>query len=167
MCIRDSSRDGATFDAPVLVSAIGMFHSPKVPDIPGLDEFTGPVVHSARWDPGLDLRDQRVSVIGTGASAIQIVPAIAGEVAHVDVYQRTPPWVLPRENPPFTDEQKQEFAERPEVAAKLRQDLHDMHEGTTVFLTGDRLARKIEAYARSFLEESVPDPVLREQLTPR
>jgi cation diffusion facilitator CzcD-associated flavoprotein CzcO len=164
---RVRSRDGATFDAPVLVSAIGMFHSPKVPDIPGLDEFTGPVVHSARWDPGLDLRDQRVSVIGTGASAIQIVPAIAGEVAHVDVYQRTPPWVLPRENPPFTDEQKQEFAERPEVAAKLRQDLHDMHEGTTVFLTGDRLARKIEAYARSFLEESVPDPVLREQLTPR
>ena len=160
-------RDGRTYEAPVLVSAIGMFHTPKVPAIPGLDRFTGTVFHSARWDLDHDLAGERVAVIGTGASAIQVVPAIAEEVAHLDVYQRNAPWILPRRDPPYTDEQRREFAERPEVAAKHRQDLHDMFEGTTAFLTGDPIAATIAQIAAEHLAASVPDERLRAVLTPQ
>ena len=73
-----------------------MLSEPKLPELPGLTEFAGAVFHSARWDHRQQLAGRRVAVIGTGASAIQIVPAIAGQVAQLDVYQRTAPWVLPR-----------------------------------------------------------------------
>ena len=160
-------REGTTFEAPVLVSAIGMFHSPKVPGISGLEDFAGTVFHSARWDADHDLTGERVAVIGTGASAIQVVPAIAEQVAHLDVYQRNAPWILPRRDPPYTDEQRQEFAERPEVAAEHRQALHDMFEGATAFVQGDPVAAAIADVAAAHLEQSVPDEVLRARLRPQ
>lgn len=79
--------------ARVLVSAIGLLHVPRLPAIDGLDSFTGPVVHPARWPSDLDLRGRRVAVIGTGATSMQLVPTIAPEVASLDVYQRSPQWV--------------------------------------------------------------------------
>lgn len=161
------ARDGSTYEAPVLVSAIGMFHSPKVPAIPGLDDFTGTVVHSARWDPDHDLTEERVAVIGTGASAIQVVPAIAPQVAHLDVYQRNAPWILPRRDPSYPPEQRREFAEQPAVAARHRQELYDLLEGSTFFLAGDTVAAVMADMARQFLEDSVPDPGLRARLTPQ
>lgn len=82
--------------AKILVSAMGALCEPNMPEIEGLDRFEGPVFHSARWDHTLDLADKRVAVIGTGASAIQIVPAIASSVAHLDLFQRTAPWIFPR-----------------------------------------------------------------------
>jgi cation diffusion facilitator CzcD-associated flavoprotein CzcO len=160
-------RAGDTYEAPVLVSAIGMFHTPKVPAIAGLDEFAGTVFHSARWDRDHDLAGERVAVIGTGASAIQIVPTIAEEVAHLDLYQRNAPWILPRRDPPYSDIQRREFAERPEVAAEHRQELHDLLEGSTFFLTGDALAAGMADYAGQYLAESVADPELRAKLTPQ
>ena len=84
------------FTASKLVSAVGALSEPNLPDIPGIRDFRGDIFHSAQWDHETSLRGKRVAVIGTGASAIQIVPAIAPEVAHLDVYQRTAPWVLPR-----------------------------------------------------------------------
>jgi 4-hydroxyacetophenone monooxygenase len=92
--------DGATaterFDA--VVCAVGQLNRPSFPAIPGRDEFAGPSFHSAAWDESVELAGRRVAVIGTGASAAQFVPSIAGEVAHLDVYQRTPPWLLPTDN---------------------------------------------------------------------
>ncbi|EFL23741.1 LOW QUALITY PROTEIN: probable monooxygenase, partial [Streptomyces himastatinicus ATCC 53653] len=82
--------------ADVVVSATGPLSDPKIPDIPGLDGFPGKVFHSARWDHGYDLRGKRVAMVGTGASAIQIVPEIQKEVRRLTLFQRTPPWVLPR-----------------------------------------------------------------------
>ncbi len=82
--------------ADVVVSASGGLSEPRMPDIDGLEEFTGPLFHTARWDHTVDLTGKRVAVIGTGASAIQIVPQVAKVAAHVDVYQRTPPWVMGR-----------------------------------------------------------------------
>ncbi|OZF35252.1 4-hydroxyacetophenone monooxygenase [Rhodococcus sp. 14-2483-1-1] len=82
--------------AKVVVSAMGALCEPNMPDIEGLDRFDGPVFHSAQWDHTIDLAHKRVAVIGTGASAIQIVPAIASTVAHLDVFQRTAPWIFPR-----------------------------------------------------------------------
>lgn len=81
--------------ANAVIGALGLFSHPKMPDIPGMAEFSGEIFHSARWPKGLDLSGKRVAVIGTGASAMQIVPAIAGKVDHLDVYQRSAQWVSP------------------------------------------------------------------------
>ncbi len=84
------------FDA--IVCAVGQLNRPSFPSIPGRDTFTGPSFHSAAWDDTVELGGRRVAVIGTGASAAQFVPLVAGEVAHLDVFQRTPPWLLPTDN---------------------------------------------------------------------
>ncbi|WP_380871633.1 monooxygenase [Sphingomonas sp. DBB INV C78] len=81
--------------ANIFVSAVGQLNVPRYPDIPGLADFAGPSFHSANWRHDVDLQGKRVAVVGTGASAFQFVPEIAPEAAHLDVYQRTPPWLLP------------------------------------------------------------------------
>lgn len=165
-CWNLSDRAGRNYEASVLVSATGMFHSPSIPDIPGLDEFAGKVFHSARWDHDHDLSGERVAVIGTGASAIQIVPAIVDQVAHLDLYQRRAPWILPRNDPAYTPEQQRAFAERPEEIVRHRQELHDLFEQTTAFLAGDPSVEAIASVARDYLERKVHDPQLRAKLTP-
>ena len=159
-------RDGATHETSILVSAIGLFHTPTLPAIAGLDDFAGPVVHSARWGDGSDVAGRRVAVIGTGASAIQIVPAIVDDVAELTLYQRTPAWILPRKDEPYTDEQRRTFAERPETACELRQQLHDLFEQNRAFVRGDPWAATIDGMARGYLEHKVADPTLRAALTP-
>lgn len=86
-----------TLTANAIISATGQLNRPKYPEIPGMDRFSGPTWHSARWNHDVDLTGKRVGVIGTGASAFQFVPQIAKEAAQVTVFQRTPPWVTPRE----------------------------------------------------------------------
>ncbi len=86
---------GETLPARAVISAVGQLNTPKLPDIPGVGSFAGPAFHSAQWDAGVDLKGKRVAVIGTGASAFQIVPEIAGDVASLAIFQRTPPWLLP------------------------------------------------------------------------
>lgn len=87
--------DGPTLDARAVVSAVGQLNRPMLPDVPGVGSFAGPAFHSARWDHDVDLAGKRVVVIGTGASAFQFVPEIAGRVGHLTVLQRTPPWLGP------------------------------------------------------------------------
>ncbi len=82
--------------ARFLIAAVGPLDQPKNPDIPGIETFAGKVVHTARWDHGHELRGERVAVIGTGASGLQVIPEIAPVAAHLDVYQRTPIWVFPK-----------------------------------------------------------------------
>lgn len=91
----DSPDGTEELDASVLVSAIGQLNLPAIPAIDGMEEFQGPLFHSARWPEALDLTDKRVAVVGTGASAMQIVPTIAGQVAGLTVYQRSPQWARP------------------------------------------------------------------------
>ena len=94
--------DGTTtLTANAVISAVGQLNRPKLPDIAGIDDFSGISMHSARWDPSVDLSGRRVAVVGTGASAFQIVPTIAEEVAHLDVFQRSAPWMFP--NPHYHD----------------------------------------------------------------
>ena len=149
-----------------MVPAIGLFHTPSVPDLPGLDTFNGTVFHSACWDHDDDLTARRVAVIGTGASAIQIIPALAGLAGQVDVYQRTPSWVLPRKDEPYSDEERRTFADRPELARHLRDEQHDAFEQATTFFTGDPTGAAIKAFARDYLARKVSDPGLRARLTP-
>ncbi len=98
----DVETTAGRFRARVLVSAAGALADPSYPDIPGIETFAGTVMHSARWDHGHDLTGDRVAVVGTGASAVQVVPAIQPAAASVAVYQRTPPWVVPRGDRPTT-----------------------------------------------------------------
>ncbi len=92
----DGSETTDTFDG--VVCAVGQLNRPSFPSIPGREEFEGPWFHSAAWDDSVDLAGRRVAVIGSGASAAQFVPCVVDEVSHLDVYQRTPPWLLPTEN---------------------------------------------------------------------
>lgn len=98
--VRTVGPDGReeALEAHAVVSAVGQLNRPHIPDIPGAERFRGPAFHSARWDHSVDLRGKRVAVIGTGASAAQFIPAIAGEVASLTVFQRTAPWFLPAPN---------------------------------------------------------------------
>jgi cation diffusion facilitator CzcD-associated flavoprotein CzcO len=89
---------GEEYVAQFLIRGAGALHVPSVPEIDGMDEFEGPAFHSAQWDHSVDLTGKRVAVIGTGASAIQIVPEIVRSVGELQLYQRTPPWVIPRPN---------------------------------------------------------------------
>ena len=96
--------DGAQIEADILISAVGLFNAPAMPDIPGLPEFGGDVMHSARWDHSIVLADRNVAVIGSAASAVQFVPEIAPHVRHLQIYQRTPNHVRPREE--YTAEER-------------------------------------------------------------
>ena len=162
--LRDSA--GTEHEARILVSAVGLFNTLASPRIDGLSEFAGAVFHSARWDRSLDLSGRRVAVIGTGATAIQVVPAIAGRTEHLTVYQRTPAWILPRKNEVFTDEQKQAFAKDPEALRRHREELYELYEQNTAFVSGSPFAELLAEVARSYLERKVPDPELRAKLTP-
>lgn len=165
-CWRLRDGHGGEHHARVLVSAVGLFHTPAEPAIEGLHDFGGAMFHSARWDHEHDLTGERVAVIGTGASAIQVVPAIAPVTEHLDLYQRTPPWILPRKDEPFTDEQKRRFAEDPAAARALRDELYEQFESATTFVLGDPVADLLADIARGYLGRKVHDPVLRAALTP-
>src|SRR5262249_26875741 len=104
---------GETFLSRALVAGAGILHVPSYPEIRGAGTFAGRVMHTADWDESYDLTGKRVAVIGTGASAVQLVPAIADKVAHLDLYQRTPGWVIPRMDYAFAEETKARFARSP------------------------------------------------------
>jgi cation diffusion facilitator CzcD-associated flavoprotein CzcO len=155
---------GNTYEADVLVSAIGTFTSPSYPDIAGLSDFAGPCFHSARWEHEHDLSGRRIAVIGTGASAAQIIPEVAKTAEQVDVYQRTPQWILPRSDKPFTDEEKRRFARDRRAAKKHREEIFWAFEHTIAFRHGD--AEALEAIARSHIDYRIKDEDLKARLTP-
>ena len=103
-----------SYEFDVVVSAVGMLDVPNVPDIPGAERFRGRVFHSSEWDHSKSTAGERVASIGTGASAIQYVPEIAAEAEHLTVFQRTPIWVSPRFDEPFTAEQQEMFERDPD-----------------------------------------------------
>jgi cation diffusion facilitator CzcD-associated flavoprotein CzcO len=155
------------YEAEVLVSGCGQLSRPSIPDLPGRETFAGPSFHSARWEASVALRGRRVAVIGSAASAVQIVPAIAPEVAHLDVYQRTPNWIVPREDRAYTELEKAAFARAPFLHRAYRLAIYLGYEVRIAgFLQlpgaypwGERLARR-------HLEAQVRDPLLRAKLTP-
>ncbi len=158
--------DGRSYDADVLVSAIGTFATPSVPDIEGLASFAGPCFHSARWEHEHDLAGKRVAVIGTGASVAQIVPELAKVAANVDVYQRTPQWILPRSDKPFSEEEKRRFARNPIAVRRHRRAIYWAFENTIAFRHGDEVAEQLRALALSHIEYRIKDDDLRAKLTP-
>jgi len=160
-----STDGGQEHDFDVVVSAVGMLDAPNIPDIPGAQRFRGRRFHSARWDHGKSTAGERVASIGTGASAVQYVPAIAPQAAHLTVFQRTPIWIAPRFDFPFTAEQHEEFERHPAVAQKLRDEAFDAYESSS-FDVDAAQTREATELARSYLMRKVADPELRAKLTP-
>jgi cation diffusion facilitator CzcD-associated flavoprotein CzcO len=161
--LRTSARD---FRAEVLISAVGALADPSTPALPGLDAFAGTVFHSARWDHGHDLTGRRVAVVGTGASAIQFVPEIQPRVAHLDLFQRTPPWVLPRGNPVIPARWRRRFARHPRLMSGVRRAVFSIYEAFHVGFQHPAVMKLAERRARGHIARQVADPQLRAKLTP-
>jgi cation diffusion facilitator CzcD-associated flavoprotein CzcO len=156
-----------TLAARVLILAPGLLSEPFVPTLPGMDRFEGNTFHTAEWDHSDDLTDRRVALIGTGASAIQVVPEIQPRVERLHLFQRTPPWVVP--HPDFdVGEGTQQLYERIPALQKLsRGAYYALIESMALGITRNRRwARWQELNARIQLHRQVPDPDLRERLTP-
>lgn len=156
-----------SYRARALVSATGPLSEPKRPDVPGLDRFEGTMFHSAEWDHSKDLRGERVAVIGTGASAAQFIPHVQPEAAQLDVFQRTPPWVMPRPDLPHGRLVRRLFRRVPALQRAVRNAIYYFAESLVYGLVKDQRAlRPNEAIGRLHLRRQVKDPVLREKLTP-
>jgi len=156
-----------TVTADVVVSAAGALSDPKMPDIDGVEDFQGKVFHSARWDHSYDLAGKRVAVIGTGASAIQIVPEIAEQAAHLDVYQRTAPWVMPRRDRPYTRLERLAFRHVPGVQRAYRTAIYWGRETfVPAFTVNPRIAAPAKKAALGNIRKGISDPSLRARVTP-
>ncbi|MFD7817983.1 flavin-containing monooxygenase [Streptomyces sp. NPDC059785] len=153
--------------ADLVVSAAGPLSDPKVPDVPGLDTFPGKVFHSARWDHGYDLRGRRVAMIGTGASAIQIVPAIQPDVERLTLFQRTPAWVMPRMDRAITGAERWLHRRLPFTTQARRGLLWGIRELQVQAFTKrpDELGL-VEQLAKRNIARAIKDPALRAKLTP-
>jgi cation diffusion facilitator CzcD-associated flavoprotein CzcO len=159
--------DGGTLQATAVVCSVGQLGSPRLPDIPGRDEFAGPSWHSGRWDHDVSLAGKRVAVIGTGASAIQFVPEIAKVAGHVDVYQRTPPYVLPKADRPYRDAEQALYDRLPVVrkADRLRIFLYGELLTSGFVLSPKMLAAPMQLWRRQ-LNAQIADPELRAKCVP-
>ena len=161
---------GETQHFQFVVSAVGLFAAPKFPVWPGLEEFAGEVVHTAQWDEALEVSGKRVAVVGTGSSAVQVVPTVAPYARSVTVYQRQPGWVLPKGDRDFTEWERRFFSwpmtqRLNRMRLYLNQERREWH--GAVFRPGSRMNRRWEAKARRYLAEVFADrPDLAEALTP-
>jgi cation diffusion facilitator CzcD-associated flavoprotein CzcO len=153
--------------ARAVVSAAGAFHVPSYPDVPGRDRFGGASFHSARWDHSCDLAGKRVAVIGTGASAVQFIPEVAGQAARLLVFQRTPPWVHPRPDAAIPARLRGVFRTVPLTARAARDAIYWMLEARALgFAVHPKLMAPLELVARRHIENQVADPGLRARVTP-
>ena len=154
------------FRARTLISAAGALADPSIPDLPGLSTFSGAVFHSARWDHERDLTGHRVAVIGTGASAIQFVPEIQPRVGRLALFQRTPPWVLPRGNPSIPESMRGRFARHPSLQRLLRRGAFSVMESTHLGFQHPALMKVAERLGRAAIAKQVPDVALQAKLIP-
>jgi cation diffusion facilitator CzcD-associated flavoprotein CzcO len=157
--------NGGESQADVVVSAVGMFNELVYPVIEGLDAFEGNSFHSARWDWDHDLKGRTVAVVGSAASAVQIIPEIVKEAKHVYLHQRTANWVIPKEDEPYTAEQLAAFQQDPSELEQKRDEMFvTINEGMT--FNDPELLKQIEA-AGDQIREQVKDPTTRENLKPQ
>jgi cation diffusion facilitator CzcD-associated flavoprotein CzcO len=155
-----------TFTSTFLISGHGPLVDPKLPDIPGLNDFAGTTFHSARWNHNHDLSGKRVAVIGTGASAVQFVPRIQPNVAKLSVFQRSAPWIIPRQNRPYSFEDQTTYRRLPLLRHWSRFKIYWRREFMVLGFWAKRQEGLVTRIARKHLEAQVPDPQLRARLTP-
>src|SRR5260221_3135556 len=160
-------RGQQTCEARALLLGNGALHLPSLPDIPGLARFEGTQFHSSRWNPDVDLAGKRVAVIGPGASAIQFVPQIAPRVEQLHVFQRTPPWIVPKFDRVITDTERWAFEHVPGAHWLRRTGLYWLMESRVVgFVYAPKVLELAERLVLRSLAKQVPDRALRAKLTP-
>jgi cation diffusion facilitator CzcD-associated flavoprotein CzcO len=170
----DESRDGwvlettcGTHYASVLLTACGQLSVPAVPPLPGLDSFAGPAFHTARWRHDVELAGKRVAVVGTGCSAIQVVPAIQPVVDQLDVYQRSPGWTFPKMDFPYSERAQGLFARFPLLQRLDRASIFYFQELAAAGMTKHHwLLPAFRALARRRIHKAIADPELRRRVTP-
>ncbi len=157
---------GEPIVAEALVVAAGRLTEPNVPGIPGLEGFPGPIFHTARWDHDARIAGARIAVVGTGASAVQLVPELVARGAQVTLFQRSAAWIVPRGGVAYTDDDHARFA-APGTLARVRAKLYGEGEGRFASRSGDAAAAaRAQRTALDHLAAQVADPVLRAHLTP-
>jgi len=163
-------RHSGMVTARFLINASGVLTTPNLPDIDGVDTFAGVSIHTARWDHSQDLTGKRVAVIGTGASAVQVIPEIAPIVSELTVFQRTPIWCFPKFDVPLASPLR--WAMKVPGGKSVQRLVSQAFVEATFpiaaqYFTVFPLAKRMESAGRAYLRRQVRDPVVREQLTPR
>jgi cation diffusion facilitator CzcD-associated flavoprotein CzcO len=154
-------------EVDVLLTACGQLSTPSVPALPGLDDFAGPAFHTARWRHDVDLTGKRVAVVGTGCSAIQVVPAIQPVVERLDIYQRSPGWTIPKMDFPYRERTKRLFERFPVLQRLDRWSIFTFQDFGAAGMTRHRwLLAPIRAVARRQISKAIADPELRAKVTP-
>jgi cation diffusion facilitator CzcD-associated flavoprotein CzcO len=162
---------GQTFTSRYVVSATGFLTLPKMPEIPGIERFQGKIIHTGRWDHDYDLSGKRVGFIGTGATAIQVIPEIVDKLTRLDVYQRTPIWLLPKKDLPISPKWQRAFARIPglqragRTAVQVFTDLV-MINGVNFNTRFSWLLKRLERACVNHIRNQVKDPALQEKLIP-
>jgi cation diffusion facilitator CzcD-associated flavoprotein CzcO len=162
-----TTKAGEQFVGRFLVAGVGALHLPQIPALPGIERFQGKSFHSAQWDHDYDLRGKKVAVVGTGASAVQFVPQIAKDVAQLHLFQRTPPWIMPKPDHEMPQWLRKLFNRVPGAQRAYRAALYWVLELRAVGFNGHpgvmKLAQKV---AKANIDKHVRDPQLRRKLTP-
>lgn len=161
------STAGERFEYDVVINAMGNQHTPRYPNVPGINDFEGASFHGTRWDHEVDLTGKRVVIVGSAASAVQIVPEVAKVAGELTVLQRSPNWIMPRGRKFYTDSQRSRWRRLPltmKLIRRVQQLLMSLvHDAATL---GHNRAKQFEARARKFIDDAIPDPELRAALTP-
>lgn len=167
--------DGSLMTSEILVNAGGILNHPQIPNIEGLSDFTGPLLHTASWDHSVDLRGKRVGVIGAGASSIQLVPSIQPLVQDMKVFIRTPSWIAPpvalpdpnATNYTYTTEEKAIFEAKKDIYLDTRKELEDQFNGMfRLFLKSSPEQKRTRAMFESRMKQLIPDQDLQKKLIP-
>jgi cation diffusion facilitator CzcD-associated flavoprotein CzcO len=154
-------------EADIVIAASGPLSRPKMPRIEGIERFSGKLFHSARWDHDYPFEGKRVAVIGTGASAIQFVPRIQPRVAHLALFQRTPPWIMPKPDKSIGPRARWFFKHLPFTQRFVRNAIYWQLESRAIaFVVNPKLMKFPMKFGLSYLERRVKDPALRAKLTP-
>lgn len=160
------TKQGKSLRSKFLIMGTGPLHKPQIPNIKGLDRFEGEVFHSAQWNHEFDLTGKKVASIGTGGSAIQYVPKIAPQVDELKVFQRTPPWVLPRNERPYRTWEKKLFTAMPMLRQLHRLWIYSKNEIRILPMRHPVLIKVAETVAKRFIRKSVSDPVVAKRMVP-
>ncbi|MEM7410872.1 MAG: NAD(P)/FAD-dependent oxidoreductase [Myxococcota bacterium] len=161
------SEAGERFEADVVINAMGNQHTPLYPDVPGRESFEGDQFHGTRWNHDVPIDGKRIVVVGSAASAVQIVPEIAKQAGHLTVLQRTANWIMPRGRKPYSENQRKWFRRAP-VLMRLTQRFQRflmsfVHDAATL---GHKRMEDFEKRAQGFIDKAIEDPELRRALTP-
>jgi len=166
-CWRLETASGESLEYDVVINAMGNQHTPLFPDVPGMDLFQGESWHGTRWNHAVDLAGKRIAIVGSAASAVQIVPEVAKVAGQLTVLQRSANWIMPRGKKPYSDRQQRLYRRFPLLITLLRKWQNTLMGQVEYAVTlGHKRMDQFENVAKKFIARSISDPELRRKLTP-